>query len=362
MIAISGGGTGGHFFPAYATFKFLKEHNLNPIFIGSINSIEAKFKEENFFLFNIKKNLNIFQKLSQYFKISYKIKVLLKEKKIKVVLGFGSYVSFPLYFAAYLLKIPIFIHEQNALFGKTNKIFSKIAKKVFLGFPYFEGKVFKDLDTNKFIWTSNPLRKELEKFYKEDKTQLKQKLKIPLSKKVLLIFGGSQGALFLNEAFEYIALKYPSFLKNFFIIHITGKNKKFFTLKNLYQRKKIESQVYEFKENLGSYLKVADLVVCRAGALTVTEICYFKKKALFVPYPYAYKNHQYENIKPLLEKNLAKCYIQNLKNDDKENFSKAFFNFLNWEKNISLEKLKELESYILKNSKEIILKEILKVV
>lgn len=358
MIAISGGGTGGHFFPAYATFKFLKENHLNSIFIGSINSIEAKFKDESFFLFDIRKNLNLARRLPHYIKVSFKIKKLLKEKNIKLVLGFGGYVSFPLYLAAYLSKIPIIIHEQNALFGKANKIFSKIAKTIFLGFPYFEGKYFKDFDKSKFIWTSNPLRKEVEKFFKEDEIKLKRKLRIPLSKKVLLIFGGSQGALFLNEAFEYIALKYPSLLKKFFIIHITGKNKKFFSLKKLYQQKNIENQVYEFKDNLGPYLKVADLVVCRAGALTVTEVCYFKKKALFVPYPYAYKNHQYENIKPLSKKGLAKCYIQKLKENDKEKFSKAFFDFINWE--ISLGKLKELDNYILRNSKEIILNEILK--
>ena len=358
MVAISGGGTGGHFFPAYATFKFLKENHLNPIFIGSINSIEAKFEEEKFFLFDIKKNLNFAKRIPHYIKISFKIKKLLKEKKIKLILGFGGYVSFPLYLAAYLSKIPIFIHEQNVLFGKANKIFSKIAKKIFLGFPYFEKKFFKDFDKNRFVWTSNPLRKEVEKFFEEDKIKLKQQLKIPLSKKVLLIFGGSQGALFLNEAFEYIALKYPHLLKNFFIVHITGKNKKFSSLKSLYHQKNIESKVYEFKDNLGPYLKIADLVVCRAGALTVTEICYFRKKTLFVPYPYAYKNHQYENIKPLLEKGLVKCYIQRLKENDKENFCKTFFDFLNWE--ISLEKLKKLENYILRNSKEIILNEILK--
>ena len=361
MIAISGGGTGGHFFPAYSVFKYFKEKNIPTIFIGSKNSIEAQFFEKDFFLFDIKKNVFLPKRLYSYIKISKKIKQLLKEKNVKLVLGFGGYVSFPLYLAAYLLKIPIVIHEQNVLFGKANKLFSRFAKKIFLGFPYFERKNIEDIDNKKFVWTSNPLRKEVEIYDKEDKNSLKEKLKIPPSKKVLLIYGGSQGALFLNEVFEYIASKSPNILKEFFIIHITGKNKGFFRLKNIYEKRNYDFLLFEFKENLGPYLKVADLVISRAGALTVTEVCYFKKKTLFVPYPYAYKNHQYENIKPILKKDLAKVFIQTLKKEDKEKFLKTFKEFTNWSNTKKDEDIKDLETYILKNSKEIILKETLKI-
>ncbi len=290
-IIFSASGTGGHIFPAIAVAKKVKEPI---IFICSKYGMgKTIFSEEKFkyILIPIKGflGLSFFGKLKRAPLFILSILIVLGifiKYRPKVIFGFGGYASFPVLFWAWILKRKYFIQEQNSIPGFVNRFFSKGAQAIFLGFPNtkVEGKK---------IFTGNPVREEFLKI------NPKEEISFPLK---ILIIGGSQGSKFLNETI----IKLLPEIKDFPIkvYHQSGKEY-LEVLKREYEKYGFDFKVFDFIKNLWDYYEEADLIICRAGALTIYEIISSGRCAILVPFKGATENHQFYNAKYLEEKGAA---------------------------------------------------------
>lgn len=199
------------------------------------------------------------------------------------VLGAGGYICGPTLFAAKILLIPIYIIEQNAVVGVTNKILSKISNLVFTNFENTKGIK----KSSKIVVTGNPVRRSIV----ESRNEICEKLKI-------LIFGGSLGATQINEAIEFLLKE--SKLENVEVIHQVGKG----NIKNFkIEKSNIEYIEKEYLEDMQKEYAWANIIICRAGASTVSELRIVKKPAIIIPYPAATDNHQYYNALELKKEN-----------------------------------------------------------
>ncbi len=296
-VAVSGGGTGGHFYPAFSLSKFLYEKGYKVNFFGSKRGIESKkkFPYGEKYLFDISgiRGKGISKKIlssTSLLKSAFQIRNILKEIKPEFSICFGGYASLPLGIASILENIPLFLHEQNSIPSYTNKILSYFSKKIFITFD-FSKRFFPQ---EKVIHTGMPIRATLKERLKIKKEEARKILNIPVSRKTVLVFGGSQGARKLTEIAINVSKKNPEIQ---FLI-ITGKNS---YVKNPPENVK----VFEYFEDMGLLYRASDLVVSRSGAGTVSELILFGKPAIFIPYPYAASNHQYYNVKWLEEMDLS---------------------------------------------------------
>ena len=304
-VIISGGGTAGHIFPAIAIADYIKkECNANFLFIGARKKMEIKkvkkagykisaiwidgyqrrFSFRNFVL-PLKILISFFQSL--YFLMKY---------RPHVVIGTGGFVSGPIVFSASLLGIPTLIHEQNSFPGITNKILSRFVNKVCVSYPNLN-----HLFNNKEIIVSgNPVRAELKKIVSKNESINYFNLNISLP--TILVVGGSLGAEPINK----IVLKNLEKIKTegYQLIWQTGgthyKKYKHLNSKNV--------RVFDFIDNMNFAYTASDLVISRAGAIAIAEICLLKKPSILIPSPYVSENHQYENARSL-EGQVATCLI-----------------------------------------------------
>ena len=289
MIAITGGGTGGHLVIAKAIKEELNKRGIKPIFIGSTYGQDRNwfeeddgFEEKYFFdtsgvvnKSGIKKILS----LSNIIKHSFETKKIFKKHKIKIVFSVGGYSAAPASFGAIMFKKRLFIHEQNAYMGKLNKLLNSFAKRVFNTFLYND---------------PYPVRDE---FFK--KARIRKEIK------TIIFLGGSQGAKAINDfAFEVAKTK------KYKIIHQTGKLD-FDRCKKFYQENHLDVDYFAFNKNIVDKISKADFAISRAGASSVFELSANQIPTLFVPYPYAAGNHQYYNAKFLVDKKLAFLRVQN---------------------------------------------------
>ena len=287
MLLISGGGTGGHFFPALAFMEFVKDRE-KTLFVGAKRGIEYKLKDkipaEKIFLEVYPfRGVPLKERLKA---IYYFIK---SQKEIKVSgdfksLVFGGYASLPLGIYTIRRRKPLFIHEQNSIPSKTNRLLSKKAEEIFITFEYTR-KYFKNAKK-----VGIPVRKEL--LQKIDKREAKEKLGLDPEKETLLILGGSQGALFLNK-FALELAKYTTMQ----IILISGM-KHYDSLKEFISER---FKILPFSLNMNLIYSATDFAISRAGAGTITELSLYGIPTLFIPYPYAADDHQYYNAKEIEE-------------------------------------------------------------
>lgn len=302
-IIIACGGTGGHFYPGYAIGKELIKKGFEVLFvIKKTKTAQEKLEQEGLKYteislvglpreFDLRRYIKFLTKLISSIKVA---KNLVDDYKPDAVLSMGGYVAFPLVFWAKIKKIAIYIHEANSKIGLVNKISLKYAKMLFLGLPIAD-----KIENAELVGT--PIRKEF--------CEIAEK-KVPkkaLVNKTVLIFGGSQGASAVNNAMIHIVKEQK--LKNTRFIHITGE----FGYRDI-KREYINSkrvEVLEYVENIHEYMAKADLVVCRAGASTVSELIALRKPAILVPYPHATNNHQFENAKVIASFGCARVVVQN---------------------------------------------------
>ncbi|MDR0762741.1 MAG: UDP-N-acetylglucosamine--N-acetylmuramyl-(pentapeptide) pyrophosphoryl-undecaprenol N-acetylglucosamine transferase [Campylobacteraceae bacterium] len=295
MTAITGGGTGGHLSIAEAIAKEYNKIGVKPLYIGSTNGQDRSWFENSplfcktiflpsygvvnqGFLGKIKSVLNIL-------KLSFKVKRILKQEGITKVFSVGGYSSAAASFAAILGNVPLFIHEQNACMGRLNKTISFFAKEIFSS--YDKNSKVKDYPVSGEWFTLQKKRSKL---------------------KTVAFLGGSQGAKFIN----YLALETALWLheNGIKIVHQTGRNE-YEKIKEYYEKEGIKADVFAFHSPLCDKLKNVDFAVARSGAGSMWELAAAKIPALFVPYPYAAKNHQYFNAKVLENKNAAVLVEQN---------------------------------------------------
>lgn len=299
VFLITGGGTGGHLIIAKTFAQELKKMGYKVIFVGSNYGQDkmwfenANYFDEKYFLQSsgvvnkkgIKKIVSIFSIL----KLSFKCKEIFKKHKVSCVISVGGYSSAPASFCALALKIPFFIHEQNARIGKLNSLLKPYCKGFYSS--YFEPK---------FNYVVNDV------FF--------QKSRIRTELKTIIFLGGSQGARFINDLAIKLAPKLQENKIN--IIHQCGKND-FDRVKKEYENLKIQAEILGFCENLHEKMSKADLCIARSGASTLWELCANCLPSIFIPFPYAAGDHQYYNAKFLYDSNLCQLIREEEANEDR---------------------------------------------
>ncbi|MBP9566708.1 MAG: undecaprenyldiphospho-muramoylpentapeptide beta-N-acetylglucosaminyltransferase [Sulfurospirillum sp.] len=289
MIAITGGGTGGHLVIAKAIKEELNRRGIKPIYIGSTSGQDkAWFEndtgfEQTYFLESQgvvnKKGMQKLLSVSSIVRSAFTCKKLFKKHNIKAIFSVGGYSAAPASFGALIYGLPLYIHEQNAIQGKLNSLLRPFAKAFFSSY-----------DTTAIL-TSYPVNHAFFKIKKERN-----------SLKTIIFLGGSQGASFINQ----LALKMARILheNHIAIIHQTG-HKEFEAIEKFYKKENIPADVFAFSNQMPQKLEQADFAISRSGASTLWELCAASIPALFIPYPHAAANHQYFNAKNLAEKGLA---------------------------------------------------------
>ena len=296
-------GTGGHVFPALAVAKELQQQGVEVSWLATPSGMENRLlKNQNIPIYQIDiqgvRGNGVLRKLAAPFKIlkaTLSAMRYMKQLNVEAVVGFGGYVAGPGGLAARALGIPVIIHEQNAVAGFTNTQLSRISKTVCQAFP----NTF--IANEKVKTTGNPVRKEITEILNPSwRYQEREKAGEPLR---ILIVGGSLGAQALNERVPE-ALKQLNLPLN--VYHQCGQNHAEKTLAR-YEGKpdQLNVDVQPFIENMAEAYSKADLIICRAGALTVTEIATAGVAAIFVPLPSAVDDHQTANAKFLANSGAA---------------------------------------------------------
>lgn len=301
-ILIIAGGTGGHVMPALAVARHLRQHGHEVHWLGTRAGIEARLvTQENFPISYVDiqglRGKKAYTLLLAPFKI---LKAIIQSYRVlsvvrpNAVLCMGGYVSGPGAIAAWLRRCPIVLHEQNAVAGWTNRVLAHFAKRIMVAFP----NAFKDRNTTKIVETGNPVRQDIINIQAP-----KERLTSRQSQVRLLILGGSQGATKLNELLpQAIALLPPQ--ERPLIWHQTGKNNLDVTQKS-YEDHEIKAQVSDFIQDMQEAYAWADIIICRAGALTIAEICAVGIPSILIPFPYAVDDHQTYNAKYLSNQGAA---------------------------------------------------------
>lgn len=303
-ILIASGASGGHLYPAIALAESLtkKAPSIEIVFVSSKSGITDYIKNtyKIFFISIIKFRFNFSSLLKSvyYLAKSFLESFFILEKfRPDVVVGFGSYVSFPLLLEAALFKKPAIIHEQNISFGLANKFLSFFADKVAVSFRQTQAA-----RRNNFIFTGNPLRSSL---IKEEKGKARSFFSLE-EKFTILALGGSQGSHNINAAFKNTVILLAK-EEDFQFIHITGAFD-YSGLQKEYEYIKIKHCIFDFLPQIHLAYSLADLVISRCGAGTIAELAYFRKPAIIIPYPYA-RGHQLQNA-AALEKEGAAVVIE----------------------------------------------------
>ncbi len=285
-IAITGGGTGGHLSIAKAIKEELNSRGIDPIFIGSSYgqdeewfSHERGFSKKCFFDTTAVVNKKIVAKifsLGNILKYSFKCKSIFKKNEIDIVFSVGGYSAAPASFASILYDKKLFIHEQNAIMGRLNKLLAPFASEVFSS--------YQDKSSLKYY----PIR-----------TIFFKNARVRESVKTVIFLGGSQGATAINNYAMKVAKELTN--RGIKIIHQSGK-RDYQKLKDFYKSENIEVDLFDFSDHLEDKIKEADFAVSRAGASTLWELSASGVPALYIPYPYAAANHQYFNARFLVDK------------------------------------------------------------
>ncbi|SKB24680.1 UDP-N-acetylglucosamine--N-acetylmuramyl-(pentapeptide) pyrophosphoryl-undecaprenol N-acetylglucosamine transferase [Malaciobacter marinus] len=298
-VVITGGGTGGHLKVAKAFVDEFHKRGISAIFIGSTTGQDEQwFKNERkvkkaFFL-NTKGvvDKNLIGKLKAILQIVKEINHCLNifdKAEVKTVISVGGFSAAPATFASVLsLGCKLYIHEQNSKMGKLNEITSRFATEVFSS--YIEDSKIKDYPVSSEFFDNARVRHEIE---------------------TIIFLGGSQGARAINDFALSVALKLDEL--GIKIIHQTGKAD-FQRVKNKYDELNLDVDVFDFTDDISKKMSLADFAISRSGASTLWELAANSLPTLFVPYPYAAKDHQYYNAKFLKDKKLCfVCRERNLK-------------------------------------------------
>ncbi len=306
-IIIAGGGTGGHIFPAIAIANALKrlQPDIGILFVGAKGKMEmekvpqAGYKIEGLEITGfdrgaLLKNMALPLKL---LKSGVQANRIFKQFRPDAVIGVGGYASFPMLYLAQWKGIPTIIQEQNSYAGKANNILGRKASKICVAYEGM-GRFFPE---EKIIVTGNPVREAITGSAIK-REEARSFFELNVSGKTVLAVGGSLGARSINESLE---LHIDEFIDNGVqLIWQTGKPY-YEKAKAAAARHETGIRVFEFIYKMEAAYAAADVVISRAGALAISELCAAKKPAVLVPYPYAAEDHQTQNALSLVNKNAA---------------------------------------------------------
>ena len=312
------GGTGGHIFPGLAVADKLKAQGWHIHWLGTAAKMEADLVPKHGYEISFidisgmrnKKLVTLIKLPFQILKSLYQARKVIKKIKPDVVLGMGGYASAPGGFMAWLMSVPLIVHEQNAAAGLSNRLLSKIANTVCCAFP----NAFNE-EVNAQV-VGNPIRESIgastiENSIYKAKTDTQNEHNI-------LVVGGSLGAQVLNEVVpqSFASLQEVAEQNDtnqiFNIVHQTGKGKytKVLAAYNQLELTTDQVMVSEFIDDMASAYQWADVVICRAGALTVSELAMAGTPAIFVPLPHAVDDHQTKNANYLVSRGAGSLLAQ----------------------------------------------------
>ncbi len=316
-VMLSGGGTGGHIYPALAVAEAIRQKypDSRLVYVGNVDGMEHELAKEAGYEFipvsvagfKGRGPLQMLQMLYKNWRGLAEAKALLRQFHPDLVIGTGGYACGPLLLEATRLHIPTLLHEQNAIMGKTNKILSRHVNKICLTFPIAN---LPDAVSAKCELTGLPVRRAI---LETDTAAARQHLGLAVDKPVLVVTGGSQGARHINQA---MAVLWPELLAaGVQIVHITGE-KLFDETAQLARRNglPVDPKTQQAKDgflllpylhHMEYALAAADLVISRAGASFLAEVMALGRAAILVPYPYAAGNHQVYNAQALVEAGAA---------------------------------------------------------
>lgn len=355
-IIIAGGGTGGHIFPAVAIANALKKlrSGVEILFVGANGKMEMeKVPREGYEIIGLDiagmNRSNMLKNVTLPFKL---VKSVLQARKViadfkpDVCVGVGGYASFPILRAAQKQGIPTVLQEQNSFAGKSNKILGKKAKAIFTGYEGM-GKFF---PKESITYTGNPVRSVIEDM-NVNREEAYKFFGLDSNKKTLFVFGGSLGAQSINEALLVCINKIAE--RDVQIIWQTGKS--FAESAKAATAQLTNVKVFDFLREMEMAYTVADLIVSRAGALSIAELSIVGKPVVFVPYPHAAEDHQTHNAMALVNKNAARLI------KDSEVSEKLFEEVMGLidNKQLQEELVKNIKPFARKNADEVIAKQIL---
>tara|TARA_X000000950_G_scaffold262443_1_gene333695 strand:- start:1 stop:1095 length:1095 start_codon:yes stop_codon:yes gene_type:complete len=292
-IVIATGGTGGHVFPAYSLANYLKNKNFSikltsdkrgSIYLKDYNNLNlVKISSSPI----IKKN--IFKLFYSFFIISFSIiksLLILLFDRPSLVLGMGGYSSFPICFAAFILRIKFIIYENNLIIGKSNKYLLPFAKKIFVSYNELEG--IPEKYKGKVIEVGNIVREEIINFKVSDH------ITTSFDNLNILVLGGSQAAKIFAEEFPQIFKRLKD-LKIKFKIYQQCHNSQNDQLSGFYRKAQIDFEIFNFTSNIVDYYSKSNLVITRSGASVLGELVNLKIPFISIPLPTSADNHQYKN-------------------------------------------------------------------
>lgn len=314
-VIISGGGTGGHIYPAIAIANKIKDKHPKAeiLFIGTSSGLEAdvipkagypikyisvSYLRRKISIHNVKSALLLIGGVLRAYRI-------IKDFKPDIVIGTGGFVCGPVVYAASKLGIKTLIHEQNAFPGLTNRILSRYVDTIALSFDEAR-KYFKYKD--KLVFTGNPIREE---FLKVTDREAYSKYKSTTDRPLVLIVGGSGGSITINQAVIDMLHAHPQ--NPFEILLVSGKKHYDYVLDSLSKNPQIlkNNKVFPYIDDMPYAVKASDLIVCSSGAILIAELTAAEKASILIPKAYTAENHQEYNARALQEKGAAIVILEN---------------------------------------------------
>lgn len=295
-IMILAGGTGGHVFPALAVADYLREQGYSVCWMGTRKGLEARLVPAAHIDIDWLSVAGLRGKGGKSWitapfmllQACCQAAAILRRRKPNAVLGMGGFVAGPGGLMAWLLGIPLLIHEQNRVPGTTNRLLSRLARGVMEAFPgSFKGAV-------EAMWTGNPIRKDIAALAEPRRYEQGRPLRV-------LILGGSQGAQVLNSVVPKAIARMDGAVE---VLHQSGQSMLCET-RSSYEKSALKARVEAFIEHMAEAYRWADIAVCRAGAMTISELTATGLGAILVPFPHAIDDHQTQNARYMADAGAA---------------------------------------------------------
>lgn len=307
-VIISGGGTGGHIFPALAIAKALekKVSNIEILFVGAIGKMEMSkipaegYKIKGLWISGLQRRITIKNLYFPFKVISSLLKArrIIKKFKPDIAIGTGGYASGPLLYVAAKKNIPTLVQEQNSYPGITNKVLSKVVDKVCVAYDNME----QFFPKNKIIFTGNPIRQDVLEFASKKQLGISH-FNLEENKKTVLVIGGSLGARTINEAIDENISFFVE--NNLNLIWQTGISYQKKAEKSVKEKAVKGINAYTFIKEMDKAYGAADIIISRAGAIAISELCCIAKPTILIPSPNVSEDHQTKNAQAVVNKKAA---------------------------------------------------------